>query len=222
LSLALLRLRLVQSFPHVDECRACKVCVPQSYVDSLLGNSSSSSSGSGGGWWQLLLPWAWDRQQQYMVRGQQQWQQAAAGGQHVLQRHLLSAGAQGAAGAACSGAIGSSDSSISSWLRRAAALWRQVRPQQRQAQHHRQQQRQRQRPRRRLLAGAGGLPLPPGARPPIDGVKTHKAWLARQAVGQTTNDTHAGVLRAGAAAMRLRAAVWPLALAALCSCSCGL
>jgi hypothetical protein len=66
-----------------------------------------------------------------------------------------------------------------------------------------QQQQQQQRRRRMLAAAAadGDLPLPPGYRPPLNGVKTHKAWLAKQAAGLASNNTHTGtwcVVRCGA------------------------
>jgi hypothetical protein len=40
-------------------------------------------------------------------------------------------------------------------------------------------------------------------RPRLDGVKTHKAWLAKQAAGVANTDTHAGERKRGPDTFRL-------------------
>lgn len=178
----------ILAYPHVDECRQCSVCIPQHFIDQQLGNGSRGSR-----WWQRR----WSRQlllsEQQQHEQQQQEEEEEVG--YALPQLHWSATADGNSGA--SGAVRNDDGSSSSSRRRSKG--------------RREPWLQRQQQWRAALQAAG---YPPNSvssaeqshdlqgqqqkrqqqqspRPRLDGVKTHKAWLAKQAAGAANTDTHA-------------------------------
>jgi hypothetical protein len=173
------------------------VCIPQSYIDQQLGNSSSSSSR----WWGKLWARKLLEQQQQQLQRHKDWFLSVPG--HI--------------NGSSNGNVSRSTRKQRSWLRQqqqwltalmaavgdnVAGSTTQAGPTRQQPKHQPQTQQQQLLPLQQLEQQQGLLQwhrqlqevYAPGSRPHprLDGVQTHKAWLAKQAAGVANTDTHAG------------------------------
>lgn len=194
-----------QAYPHVDECRQCKVCIPQSCIDQRLGNSSSSSRR----WFGRL----WARQ---LLQQQQQLEQ------HLSKRPQLHINVNSSGSSSSSGDITKTRRGRGGWAQQRqqwlAALMAAMQLDSSSSSssedgtlrddagdegHQQQQEQQQRQPQQQQEEDTIGVrwqrrlqePQPPQLqrqRPRLDGVRTHKAWLAKQAAGKANTDTHAG------------------------------